>query len=415
MAEDVVLSVWCITYNHAPYIRNALDSFINQKTDYKYEILVHDDASTDGTIEILKEYEKRFPELVRVFYEEKNQYSQGRFNLVLQKMAETELRGRYVAICEGDDCWVDFNKLQLQIDYMERHPECSMTGHNVVVMNNRQNTIIPWQGLIGDRNIDTEELIINNKGGFQTSSFVLRRDVLNVHWMLMQDCDIGDWPMRLAASTCGTVHYFDRVMSAYRSFNSGAWSSRIENDYHTRLRYHMTFARYLQRFDNYTDRKYHKWIQIQIDAALLHIVSLTREKSMQEFVELCYSVNIDIPSYLDIIDILTNMKQELAAEDHRLREFAMAYKKIYIMGTGEYAEQLVALLEKLKIDFDGFVVSNDQSVTQEFFGKKIYHLCEVADCAKEIGIMVAIKKNIKHIIEASLESNGITHYIWPLL
>lgn len=123
-----LVSVCCITYNHAQFIRKCLDGFLMQKTNFPIEILIHDDCSTDGTTEIIRDYEAKYPDLIFPLYEEENQYQKG-------KAAEIDLynyrraRGKYIAYCEGDDYWTDPLKLQKQVDFMEANPEYSVCWH----------------------------------------------------------------------------------------------------------------------------------------------------------------------------------------------------------------------------------------------------------------------------------------------
>ena len=123
-----LVSICCITYNHAQFIRKCLDGFLMQQTDFPIEILIHDDCSTDGTTEIIREYEAKYPNLIFPLYEEENQYQQG-------KAAEIDFynyrraRGKYIAYCEGDDYWTDPLKLQKQVDFMEANPEYSVCWH----------------------------------------------------------------------------------------------------------------------------------------------------------------------------------------------------------------------------------------------------------------------------------------------
>lgn len=125
MIKTPLVSISCITYNHAPYIRECLNGFIMQKTNFPFEVLIHDDCSTDGTTEIIKEYVEKYPEIIKPLYEEENQYQQGKpsgsavWNLPRAK-------GKYVALCEGDDYWTDPLKLQKQVDFLESHPAYGM-------------------------------------------------------------------------------------------------------------------------------------------------------------------------------------------------------------------------------------------------------------------------------------------------
>ena len=128
-----MVSVCCLAYNHEPYIRDCLEGFVKQKTDFKYEVLIHDDASTDKTAEIIREYEDKYPELIKPIYQTENQWSKGvpLTNTFLYARAN----GKYYAICEGDDYWCDENKLQKQFDFMQAHPEYSACVHNSIVLN----------------------------------------------------------------------------------------------------------------------------------------------------------------------------------------------------------------------------------------------------------------------------------------
>lgn len=123
-----LVSVCCITYNHASFIRKCLDGFLMQQTDFPIEILIHDDCSTDGTTEIIKEYAAQYPDLIFPLYEEVNQYQQGKATEI-DFYNYRRARGKYIAYCEGDDYWTDPLKLQKQVDFMELHPEYSVCFH----------------------------------------------------------------------------------------------------------------------------------------------------------------------------------------------------------------------------------------------------------------------------------------------
>jgi len=122
------VSICCITYNHAPYIRSALDGFLMQETDFAYEILIHDDASTDGTADIIREYTARYPDIIKPILREENQYSKGISNISIFNFPRA--RGEFIAMCEGDDYWTDPHKLQKQVDYLRAHPDCALCFHS---------------------------------------------------------------------------------------------------------------------------------------------------------------------------------------------------------------------------------------------------------------------------------------------
>lgn len=136
--DKPLVSICCITYNHAPFIRKCLDGFLMQKApscvpkDAKMsdwcEILIHDDCSTDGTTEIVKEYAAKYPDLIFPLYEVENQYSKGKAGKIDLYNYE-RAKGKYIAYCEGDDYWTEPLKLQRQVDFLESHPDYSVTFH----------------------------------------------------------------------------------------------------------------------------------------------------------------------------------------------------------------------------------------------------------------------------------------------
>lgn len=122
----ILVSISCITYNHAPYIRQCLDGFLMQQCNFDYEILIHDDASTDGTQEIIREYQEKYPDIIKPLIQKENQWSKG-----IRSMNATfnfpRAQGKYIALCEGDDYWTDPYKLQKQVDFLEANPYYSLS------------------------------------------------------------------------------------------------------------------------------------------------------------------------------------------------------------------------------------------------------------------------------------------------
>ena len=132
MSEKTPLvSVCTLAYNHEPYIRECLDGILMQKTNFAFELLIHDDASTDGTADIIREYEAKYPDIIKPIYQTENQYSKGvKINATIQF---PRAKGKYIALCEGDDYWTDPLKLQKQVDFMEANPNCSLCCHHMKV------------------------------------------------------------------------------------------------------------------------------------------------------------------------------------------------------------------------------------------------------------------------------------------
>jgi len=129
-----LVSIICLAYNHEKYIHQALEGFVMQQTDFPFEIIVHDDASTDHTAAIIKEYESKYPKLFRPIYQTENQYrlEKGRVTKIVYKAAQ----GKYIALCEGDDYWTDPLKLQKQVDFLEAHPDVSLCSTSIQTLKN---------------------------------------------------------------------------------------------------------------------------------------------------------------------------------------------------------------------------------------------------------------------------------------
>lgn len=126
---NLKVSICCITFNHVQFIRECLDSFLMQKTDFLFEVLIHDDASTDGTAEIIKEYQQKYPDIIKPVYQTENQWSKGIRN-IQSKYNFPRAKGKYIAMCEGDDYWTDPNKLQKQVDFLENNKDIGLVFSN---------------------------------------------------------------------------------------------------------------------------------------------------------------------------------------------------------------------------------------------------------------------------------------------
>lgn len=133
-----LLSIWCLSYNHRDFISEAIESFLVQKTSFRFEIIIHDDASTDGTQEIIKDYQNKYPDIIKAIYQQKNQYSQG-INPINAIYAMT--KSKFIAFCEGDDYWDDMHKLQTQVVFLINHPQYVATFHRSSAIDEKGNLI----------------------------------------------------------------------------------------------------------------------------------------------------------------------------------------------------------------------------------------------------------------------------------
>lgn len=229
--QEIMVSICCITYNQESYIRDALESFLGQKTDFAYEVLIHDDASTDGTGAIIREYAKRCPEVMKPILQTENQYSKG-FTNISGTFNFPRARGRYIAMCEGDDYWTDEKKLQMQVDYMEGHPDCALCFHSAEVeVLERAVTERAMRPYHGDRIVSPGE-IIGKRSGYPTASLLFRTEMVRELPEFYVNAPIADIPLQLMAAARGYGYYMDRPMCVYRLGGAVSWTSMMkQGDY----------------------------------------------------------------------------------------------------------------------------------------------------------------------------------------
>lgn len=228
------VSIFCTAYNHEKYISQALDSFLAQETDFDYEIIVTDDASTDSTPGILEEYAQNYPEKIRWFHQEKNLFSQGGINMIYETVMYPNARGQYIAFCEGDDYWCDPHKLQIQVDYLDANPDCSACVHNswyhYCESNRADELLVPESE---DKDISFGKIIQGLNNAFHTSSIMARKEfIVNTTDFEETAAKYGflDYPWAINLALNGRVHFIDKPMSVYR-VNSIAESWRSGYDY----------------------------------------------------------------------------------------------------------------------------------------------------------------------------------------
>lgn len=219
--DEIMVSVICNAFNHESFIRDALDGFVMQKTNFKFEVLVHDDASTDKTADIIREYEKKYPDIIKPIYETENQYSKGN----LGKIQYGRARGKYIALCEGDDYWTDENKLQMQYDALEAHPEIDLCAHEAVMVKEFTKDEIGYvQPARCDTVLTPEQVIVGGGAYFATASLFCRAEVVK-NYMEFRKFMHVDYTIQIQGSLRGGVYYLSNCMSAYRIRQTGSWSA----------------------------------------------------------------------------------------------------------------------------------------------------------------------------------------------
>lgn len=223
-----LVSISCITYNHANYIRQCLDGFFNQITNFEFEIILHDDASTDGTDIIVKEYQEKYPNVLKPIFQTKNQYSLGK--KPAWEFNAPRWRGKYIAVCEGDDFWTDPLKLQKQVDYLEAHPECVMAYHDARMVDESGDLLQAWKVPAGLRKDHTSKEL-QEGDSFILSLSILFRNVPILTAMPIEHSKVmnADNFLTSLLGAYGSGHYMAEVEPAvYRVHGGGIWSSQNE-------------------------------------------------------------------------------------------------------------------------------------------------------------------------------------------
>lgn len=237
--DKIKLQVVCLTYNHEKYIRQALDGFVMQKTNFPFEVLIGDDASTDGTADIIREYAKKYPQIIKPVLRKKNVGAQHNSVDMLKRV-----NAKYLVLCEGDDYWTDALKLQTQVDFLDAHPDCNGCWHNAEIK--KEPDVKKWNTdffFPADKNgrqfwPNSIQTFDKNKGQYKipdildgpiaTASIVYRYKKMKYpQWFA--NAMAGDRAMHCFMLRDKYFAYIDKTMSVYRVSKTGAWFNKNNN------------------------------------------------------------------------------------------------------------------------------------------------------------------------------------------
>lgn len=388
-----------------------------QKTDFDFEVWIHEDASTDHTADIIREYEERYPDLFHVIYEEENQYHKGiEYN---HDLLAPLARGKYVALCEGDDAWVDDRKLQMQVDYMESHPECSLTIHKAYAQYPSA-----WTGNRSKRTIGyNDEGVVNFRDLFNcweapTSSFMFRMDDYIPMPKFFREAPTGDDPLKYYLGSRGQVYYFNRVMSVHNKMTLGSWSSEFEKwDFEKRKAHCLGYIKFYELYDIYTDYMNHDLMIWCMKERLKWITGwiLENYSDFQEWDARLESMENDcIESFKKYIQ---NVREKFSSLNEnnwpQLYGEQIKNRNVYIYGAGLFAKRDIIKMKHCGIKVSGIIVSTGKDEGSTWNGYPVE--CLDAFAAREKNdyiIFISMGENYAYEVIKNLKEKMINNYVW---
>lgn len=414
--DDCLLTVYCITYNHSRYIKKALDGFLRQRTSFHFKVLIIDDASNDGTTDIIRDYQRMHPDIFELLLAKENMYKTPQRDKIYRQIKQKYITTKYFASCEGDDFWIDSSKLQIQVDYLEEHPECSLYIHNAVVFDSKNNEISTVDAYpIVEGNLSFEQIVMEEKGHPPTASFVARTKYFFAEDFYF-DGKIGDYAELIWAIANGTVYYDSRVMSVYNFRHPGSYTDNIEQNIPDCVLHYVDLLWLLWNYSKIMESEQRKIVRKRFSLWEFALFQVTHDFSAIE-----QQVTLFSNEHKDHADKIACLMEALKEDYCRIDEadflseetvrfVSMARGKIYIMGTGDYATRLTNTLLNKGINFDGYTVTDPAKNPQMFFGKSVIAL---KDIQPGDSLLIGISPQSDESVEASLHQFDIQNYCKP--
>lgn len=284
------VAIRCLVYNHEKYLSNCLDGIVMQKTNFPYFAVVHDDHSNDRSVEIIKEYQRKYPDKIVAIFEEQNCYSTD-WRIADRKIVNAYGNAKYIATCEGDDYWTDSYKLQKQVDFMESHQDYAVCAHETVIMDEQYN----------NEDVLYSTVVVKNSSIIPTTrtnySFedTLRGNIFHLSSILYRHKDLIEFPQwryRISAGdmvlfrylgSCGKTHWMPDVMSVYRGHAGSITNTEIV--YNSAVRFNLLNIKVMRLLNRFWCRKYQMYIYPIIAQYYADNAWLYTKKSMRDFAQ----------------------------------------------------------------------------------------------------------------------------------
>ena len=380
--RDIKVSICCLVYNQAQYVEDMLRGIFMQKVDFDYEVIIHDDASTDGTIEILKKYKERYGDIIELLLEEENQYSKG--VIISKNILYPCVKGKYMVLLEGDDYWIYEGKLQAQYDLMEAHPEVSLCYHNALVYDegrDETNLSIYDQktGYISDRDI-----ICTTHGWYPTASLFCRASYL------LEQPDLfpatGDEGIRTYMACRGKLYFINQVWSVYRQYLEGSFNSRYCENIEIAKTYNRKLLNYFLSFNVYSDRKFEEYIYERVKKSLQWYIGIHKSTAytMEQFCSYIEEMKEDTAHIADgLLDEFREV-ESIECTDYyqvivetKVKDGLSAPAGLYLYGAGRETLKAIVVLLRHKVSVAGVIVTHKGKNMEQLSGYPVYGVDEV--------------------------------------
>lgn len=373
---EIMLSVAISTYNHQYFIQECIKSALSQKTNFNYEIVIADDFSTDKTRGIISNIKTLFPDKVRLIFNERNIGSQANFANVIKSC-----KGKYIAILDGDDFWIDTNKLQKQVDILELYPEYSICFHRVKKLNHEQSSITGYIPETYSSNTKLSIIDLFNDYFIPTSSVVFRNNLFNKFPEWYYSLPFGDRPLHILNATQGNIYYLDEVLGVYRIHKDGIWSTKQKQ---REVEFIHKKIEMLKNFDSDLNYKYKTQIERSINRYLVKLNILERDYSIINY---------------------TNEISNFFIDKQIIADFILKKKSILIFGTGDFGQIITDFLNRIGLS-PTYYLDNDKRKWGGIFNSKPIESPEILNCENKDNILILIASMYFKEISIQLKEMG---------
>lgn len=390
------LTIISVTYNHENFIREALDGFVMQKTNFLFEVIVADDASVDKTPEIIREYVEKYPEIIKPIFREKNIGPGENFIDALMRI-ETP----YVAECEGDDYWTDPLKLQKQVDFLDANPDCSICFHPVEVKfetNPKLNHIFP-SGLSFQNS--QNKLTINDlvkRNFIQTNSVMYRWRFHEDNLKELYPIDMlpGDHYLHLLHAEKGDIGFINEIMGIYRRHPDGTWWQTSQNFYEHHKKNGFKELKFFVYIDKHFNYKYTDiFTKNATEIAKKMILAFNDEGNFVQLERMKNEYNKYYNFGMKLLK-LENTTASLSSKIHELESGkdnfieSIKDKKICLYGAGAFLGEVLEYCNTSNLNIVGFIDGNKNKANQDIDGYKIFHKDDIVTLKPDV-IIISVK------------------------